>query len=396
MFRRVVAPLLALAPLAAQSTWVVDADGRPGAHFADLPAAVAAAQTGDTLLVRAASFPYTAFATDKGLRVLGLGDPVLYAPRWVPVCRVTNLPATATFVIDGFHVPPESSFEVVLAANAGLVVLSHLRALESCNCGPGVIIPAGFAIQDCAQVVVDSCENFGKPAIDVVRSEVAITRSRLGMNAIGIGWGNCLHVDGGRVDVAESELDASLAMDVQGNAQPAVRLRAGRLRVGATNASYVQGSTIRGMAFLQPAIEVSGGDLELDLDVRLNPFAGGGIPLRMLGGTLTVRQTAMAVARSAAIGGVLSADAITTARAPVVLFAGLPTSPTPTAPFGTLWLDPSASFVLGFGTAPASGIVSGAVALPVGLPPGLIVSLQCVADLGAGLELSSPSLVTLR
>ncbi|MCC6781420.1 MAG: hypothetical protein IT457_01155 [Planctomycetes bacterium] len=394
---RVLSALLALAvPLAAQTTWVVDVDNRPGAQFTELAAAVAAAAHGDTLLVRAGSRPYAPFATDKGLRIIGLSDPAIFARRFTPVVRVANLPAGETFVLDGFHVPPENSFEAVFTSNAGAIVLTRLRAIESCNCGPGVLLPAGFAFTDCAQVAIDACENFGKPAVDVVRSNVVITRSRLGVNEVGMGWGNCLHVNGGEVAVVESVLDASYAMDINGLAQPAVRLFAGALRVGASAATSVQGSSVTGMAHLQPAIEISGGSLELDGDVRLNPLYGGGVPLRILGGSFTLRQTPMVVARSAATASSLQVDALTTARAPLVVFAGLPIAPTAALPFGTLWLDPSASLVLAAGIAPANGIVGASLALPGGPPPGLVVAVQCVADLGAGLELSSPSLVALR
>ncbi|MEM7201715.1 MAG: hypothetical protein AAF628_15710 [Planctomycetota bacterium] len=50
-----------------QTAWVVDAYGGAGAHFTDFPPAVAAAATGDTLIVRRGV--YTAPVIDKGLRV---------------------------------------------------------------------------------------------------------------------------------------------------------------------------------------------------------------------------------------------------------------------------------------------------------------------------------------
>src|SRR4026207_188330 len=53
--------------------WIVDANSGPGTHFTDLPAAVAAAQSGDTILVRSGN--YTAFyVTGKALTIRGAGQ----------------------------------------------------------------------------------------------------------------------------------------------------------------------------------------------------------------------------------------------------------------------------------------------------------------------------------
>jgi hypothetical protein len=63
----VVGTVLA-APTALASTFVVDAAGGAGAHFTDIPPAIAAAAPGDVLLVRAGS--YSPFVLDKGLAIL--------------------------------------------------------------------------------------------------------------------------------------------------------------------------------------------------------------------------------------------------------------------------------------------------------------------------------------
>jgi hypothetical protein len=58
-----------------QTTWVVDAAAGPGSHFTDLPAAIAAAADGDTILVRAGS--YSAFTiASKALAIRGAGAGV--------------------------------------------------------------------------------------------------------------------------------------------------------------------------------------------------------------------------------------------------------------------------------------------------------------------------------
>ena len=58
----------------AQQTWVVDAQGGPGVHFTDLPAAVAAANRGDVVIVRAyapTTHVYQGASISAGITVVG-------------------------------------------------------------------------------------------------------------------------------------------------------------------------------------------------------------------------------------------------------------------------------------------------------------------------------------
>ncbi len=62
--------LLSLAMLVLPTIWIVDAANGPGTNFTDLPAAVAAAAHGDTILVRAGA--YSAFqVSGKALAIRG-------------------------------------------------------------------------------------------------------------------------------------------------------------------------------------------------------------------------------------------------------------------------------------------------------------------------------------
>ncbi|MEO6597709.1 MAG: hypothetical protein ABIP94_23435 [Planctomycetota bacterium] len=84
--------------------WIVDATSGPGTHFTDLPPAVAAAQSGDTILVRPGT--YTAFdvsgkaltirGTDAMTTVVALQSPVL-GPS--PSISIANTPAGTTFYL---------------------------------------------------------------------------------------------------------------------------------------------------------------------------------------------------------------------------------------------------------------------------------------------------------
>lgn len=381
-------------PLAAQSTWIVDADARPGSHFTTIDAAVAAASVGDTILVQRASVPYPTFLVDKGLRILGVGEPELWNFRFNPSVTIQNLPAGQSLTLDGFAAPTEQAFEVVVRNCAGRVVLRRLRAIDPCQCGPGILMPAGFAITDSAYVAIDRCENFGKPAIACVRSTVTITSSLLGVTSAGATIGSCLSVEASTVRVWESQLDGSMMMDVQGSAQPAVLVHSGSLTIGATANSFVQGSVVAGAASWQPAIDVIGGTVLLDPQVRLNPQSGNPLNVRS-GGTLVTRQTSCAVVHDATLGGLLDTELLTTANAPCLLLLGLPIPPVALPSLGTVWLDPSASILLAVGAAPG-GSLHVALPLPAILPSGLEVCVQGATDLGAGPEMSGASIVVLR
>ncbi|MGE0141805.1 MAG: hypothetical protein AB7I19_01820 [Planctomycetota bacterium] len=381
-------------PLTAQSTWIVDADARPGSQFTTIDAAIAAAGVGDTILVQRASIPYPTFTVDKGLRILGVGEPEIWNFRFNPSVTIQNLPAGQSLTLDGFAAPTEQAFEVVVQNCAGRVVLSRLRAIDPCQCGPGILMPAGFAITDCAQVAVDRCETFGKPAIACLRSTVTISGSLLGMTSAGATIGSCLSIDASTVWVWDSQLDGSLMMDIQGLAQPAVVVHSGSLTVGATTNSFVQGSVVSGAAYWQPAIDVIGGTVVLDPEVRLNPHSGNPLNVRS-GATLVTRQTSCAVVHGATLGGLLDAELLTTANAPALLLLGLPIPPVSLSGVGTVWLDPSASILLGVGVSPG-GSLRVAMPLPAVLPRGLEVCVQGAADLGAGPEMSGASLVVLR
>lgn len=102
--------LLVLAAIAvAQTTWTVDRFNRPGAQFTDLPAAVAAAASGDVILLRATTADpadsYLAPAVQgKGLTILGEMGPGL--PRVVVTGSwyVNAIPANAAVIVSNVHI----------------------------------------------------------------------------------------------------------------------------------------------------------------------------------------------------------------------------------------------------------------------------------------------------
>ncbi|HEX6811252.1 MAG TPA: hypothetical protein VF384_06495 [Planctomycetota bacterium] len=82
----------------AQTTWIVDDTAGPGVHFTSLPAAVAAAASGDTLLVAPGN--YAAFhVSGKALSILGDGN--------------------ATTIIDGPPVSTSADYVIIAAPPVG-------------------------------------------------------------------------------------------------------------------------------------------------------------------------------------------------------------------------------------------------------------------------------------
>jgi hypothetical protein len=78
--------------------WIVDAASGPGTNFTDLPPAVAAAQDGDTILVRAGSYSATTI-TGKALVIRGSGA----ASTQVASLVAGNVPASGHLLIAGMR-----------------------------------------------------------------------------------------------------------------------------------------------------------------------------------------------------------------------------------------------------------------------------------------------------
>lgn len=394
MFRASLALSLLLSPLAAQRTWIVDAANGPGTDFTDLPPAVAAAAPGDLLLARTGS--YNGFATSIGIHVVALGTCTI-APTVVGGKNlvVTNLPAAQTFSMHGFEGWRRFPFFADLIGNQGLVVLSAVRTLETCGCGPLHQNPPGIVVTDCTQVVLDGVVNYAQPAVLSTRSRTLVTNCLLGSVTPNDPMGDCLYVDGGEVDVVESTLDARAASDVNGVPQPAVRLLGGTLRVRGSATAMIQGGFLVNPNAPAAAIFGTGGNLVLDPDVALNPSMGQNVALNLSGTQLTQRQQAAALVGALSRGAPLQADVLAQAGAPCALLVGLPRPPLAT-PLGTLELDLAATLTLVAGNAGANGKLTSSVPVPTTLGLGQSLTFQGVADLGAGLELTSAAIAVVR
>jgi len=112
------------------TTWIVDANSGPGTHFTDLPAAIAAAQSGDTILVRPGT--YTAFSVSgKALTIRGAGAATtvvrLVSPSLPqsPTVTIANTPSGERFYLSGLTILSNASWiQPAMSATLATVVLA--------------------------------------------------------------------------------------------------------------------------------------------------------------------------------------------------------------------------------------------------------------------------------
>jgi hypothetical protein len=346
-------------PIAAQQT--IQVGGASG--VSSIPAAIAMAQPGDTIVVGPGIWPAD-FTVDKGIAILGDGAQLTRGPFGPFVIDVANVPAGQTFVLRGFDTDAAAASDLSIDASncAGRLLLQELgmngfnawrlsaidvaqlqvagvvaRSFVAANCSTvverliydpgltGLVIQGGRAVFDSCSLNAPS-SGFGGPALWIQDAQVALTRSTVTSTgqtaAIGIGSGTLL-------------LDPSCSVSV------------------------ASGPTI----------------------------SGGGVATPFELTTLTTRADAQE----------LTIDQHGRAGDGFVTVAGLPGAELPT-PLGIAWIDPASLTIAAFGAFGASRRQVDTVplaALPP-LPAGLTLVLQTVTFApGGDIGLGSPSLVTL-
>jgi hypothetical protein len=114
-----------LAPHSFATTYVVDQNG--GGQFTDIPPAIAAAQPGDVLLVMPGM--YSGFTLDKGLAILGYGQPTVNAAT-----SIVGVPIGQTALVLNFQVPDLSIVDSrgpVIAQD--LILTLHIMVQQSAD-----------------------------------------------------------------------------------------------------------------------------------------------------------------------------------------------------------------------------------------------------------------------
>jgi hypothetical protein len=414
----VLLALVSAVPAPAQRTWTVDAANGPGTDFVDLPAALAAAVHGDTILVRKGL--YTPGNTDQGVTILGV-DGALFdtGPNAsVATFRVTGLPAGRTFVMKRMgnsapnSMPQISSRDPLLwlIDNAGRIHLEGVT-LDSQPWLHSAGVPA-LAVDRCRAVSVTGCTLSGAPAVQCVGSRLSICSSILAGNRAASmwapfsAWPSAFGLAASSDSISDSIVTVARSV-VRGGDGFEMLLRGW---VGGSPAAYFLGgeATIAGDAASTctaglgwhaapvPALEATSADLVLDPTAKF--VAQVGAPL--ISGTpksLTWRRVPALEASGAPPGSRVTTDLYSEPGHLAVLLAGQPGDPLLLA-FGRLWLDPAVSLIVDVGFQGASQHRS--VTIPIPSDPvlrGAPIGLQAVSgDAQAfALALSTPAIVVL-
>lgn len=364
-FRSTTACLLFTSTVWSQSVWVVDAGGL--GHFRDFPPAVAAAQAGDTLIVRSGS--YAAAAITKGLKIVG--DP---GAQLNGAIVIANIAANETVAWRGVN-PYVIIMGLDIRDCAGLV---HVEDVQS----PGIRIArcqqaslrhvtsgSGTAVID-SELLATECTfasllTLGAPQHGMVtdRSTVTLvhTDTRGGTLYSGTTPGSGIHMRGG-------------ALTVAGIA--ATTIAAGGAIIGPNNPA--------------PAILTEGGTLRIDPSVTLLPF-GGSPPIS---GTASVTTVSVPTLRAGLAGISLATTFRGQPGDSVFLLIAVPQTPAMDTPFGRLWVSPLAHVVLDRALVGSLGVHATSTALPA-LPPMTLLTLQTIYSRQGNLGLSTPAPVIL-
>ena len=359
------------ATLVAQNLIVVDGLNRPGTQFTDLPAAEAAAQDGDTLLLRGGSV-YRAVHTSKAITIAGdervFPLPIDTSER---ALRVSGLPSGKRFVLCGVNFTGHGLPTVQVEACAGEVVITGCQASQG---GPM------FEVSGCTSVLIQGCSSVGGPTPTVVGRQ-----SNLVLSDCGFGGGYAPPTPALDLRQCTALISRCLLFGGSGNAQeppaPALFASNSQIILGAAGQPLAN-AVAAGLPGLGTgaASAIVGQDSTVRLDPEVRVTATNGAPLFQGVAVVTARFPSLSAVEVAA-----NAFAFTHGSAPgaiPVFLLGAPgrilSSPAFT---GTLWLDPLQT-VVQVGVPP---VLAGPA-----LPFGTALLAQVVSVSATSVELSNP------
>lgn len=424
---RILSTWLFGAGLAAQGTFVVDAQGGPGSQFADLQTAVQTVPSGSVLVVRAGDYSEV-HIDGKGLSIVcAPGVQVLPPFPWATQAflRITNTLPTQVVAVSGLGVSGPTHHGIQVANAQGLVVLDGLGMTLAPSSPPTGGTGATLTISDSTQVVVRRFElrggtqdsgGFALPyplmAVAATNSSVLFENCTLrGSNSLGGGHlvrlgKSALSTSGGSVEFVQTRVfggdgwssatwllppgpiqvpaDAAITSDntqwsIRGSAQHPIA--GGTLPAVGTTLPAVQLPAITGTGALRidPAIPVVG-PIDPGLPTTTAATMRIDSDLPVVGGTATATVSSRPGLLTATLFG-LPAAAST-----------LPGLADP------LWIDFGTGFVVGIGTTDANGRSLAQLQLPnLPLLRGLVFVWQAAHFDGQGItELTNRSVVQVR
>lgn len=360
--------LLLLAPVSAQQTYVVDINQGPGSQFAQIDQAVAAADPGDTILVRPGS--YFPFDISEGISILG--EDGVFVPGGFHVSGVpVGLPAVLrNMTVQFAHPAILKGYRAT--ANAGTVIFDrvHSQSVEVDISNSALVTFSGCNLTGSANPVkidtstahMDSCTVAGDASFAISPS-VLCTSSTVHVGATTIRGGDQFFFP----------------------ATQAIQLDSGTLVLG-------EGCTVEAGTTNEPltAIVTNGGEIIMDLATPIVPR--GGAPA--ITGPATVQETVVPAVRcdGAVVGGSLDGATLAPSFSLALTFLGFPRMPLAT-PVGDLWvLQP---VIFDSGTVPGSGVRSYSVPIPAGIPAGLPITVQTAAIVFNRAYFSTPATCAL-
>lgn len=247
---RLVAICLLASQVVSQQTWKVDCNGAPGSHFTDLPAAVAAAAPGDTILVYI-TYPtgtcsqYTAPTITKPLSIVGFWTGLSPGTN-----QTNNLHLNGPLSISGIgpgekvlltnlsfsHSPLPHGTTIAVTDCAGTVVFEDIAFGNSGYSGQVV------RFERCSNVVLRGCEfDVGGAPIEFIDTTAQLTTTKVLSVAPSPWWPypytrETLYLLRSRVTVVGSKVEGPWYSGSSGYVpyQAAV-LDASTLRIGATS-----------------------------------------------------------------------------------------------------------------------------------------------------------------
>ena len=353
----------------AQTTWIVDATGN--GNFRDLPPAVAAAQPGDILVVRAGS--YSAFTVNRGIRIVGEPGAMVTSTTMATIARV---PAGETCLVRGLAQTPFSDSSFSVQDCLGHV---HLEGMQL----------RGIDVLRSRQVTLHGMTLNGAPALRVEDGTALAVQCRLTAAVSLLAPNHALVVERSAVTFAHGT--ATGGMNYSGvGAGSGVELRSGTLVLAGDAATVIAGGDTLTGPPAAPAIATLGGSILLEPLVRLVP-KGGALPIS---GPASVVTRTVPSLRAAVAGRSLTATAFATPGNTVHLLTGPTFQPPVNLPFGDLWVG-WPLLVLSSAVVPPAGSQTTTIGGLPSFAPGSLVTLQALIQSGNQLELSVPVALTV-
>ena len=383
--------VLALAATAgAQRTWVVDAGGT--GNFKDLPAALQAAKSGDTVFVKRGHYT-PGRVSGKALRLIGETGATIDYKKRTDTFLIENVGATGVVTIRGFTLFP-SAFSLPgftaaldLRGIAGRVHIDRLTVTHQ------KVFSMGVNIENCKAVTIENSAVFG--AVSIVSSRVSLAHCTLHADvppAIGPVT-MALRASRSVVELAQCTVTGSSGCG-HAPALEAIRCHATKLTIrGDASSTIASGRYCIPSIRRPPAIDGgNSSELRIDPSVRLFPTTN-----RIVGFTkITRRRTPSLTLSGGALGATLDLNLYSEKGHFWFLWGALPHTPTK-LPWGDLWLDLRTLYLYGTGVQGPTQHTRVRIPLP-NIPSlrGVAYAFTAWSGRLATLEYSNPAAVVFR